>query len=119
MHIPSGAELNMPHHSPVQALWYAARFLRAYDEPVYVGKLVTMMNRKLSEWGCTDCFMESSVQRFCRPGHVNSLPRYLPAGWLVVCGKEGVPRGHVRVFPPGQAPSPLSQVMPMTQPSTV
>jgi hypothetical protein len=47
--------------------------------------------------------MESSVQRFCRTGHVNSLPDYLPGSWRVVCGKDGVPRGFVRVYPPWAA----------------
>jgi len=103
-HIPSGAELGMPHHSPVQALWYAARYLRAYEQPVFVGKLTTMMNLKLKEWGKTEChFMDDSVRRFCREGHSNSLAAYLPAGWTVVCGKRGVPLGHARVFPPWYA----------------
>lgn len=98
---PSGADLGMPQHSPVQALWYAVRYLRAYEMPVFIGKLTVMMNYKLAKWGKAEChFMDASTQRFLRTGHVNSLPAYLPSGWLVVCGKDGVPRGHVRVYPP-------------------
>ena len=101
-HLPHGHELGIPEHSPCHALWFAVRYLRAYLEPVYIGRLATMMNYKLEEWGKPEHhFMESSVQRFFRLDHVNSLVDYLPATWVVHCGKHGVKRGYIKLDIPG------------------
>lgn len=95
MRLPSSEKCGMPKHSPVSALWFAARLLRAQERPVFIGKLATMMNRKLKQWKKPGSFMEASVARFTRPGHANSLPDYLPTSIEVVRGKDGVPRGHI------------------------
>ena len=95
MALPSGKQLDIPPRTPAHALWMALRYLHADRQPVFVGKLATMMNHKLRQWKKPHSFMEASVQRFLRDCHVNSVADYLPWWIELTCGKDGVKRGHV------------------------
>ena len=98
--LPRAAALGIPEYTPVHAVYGALQYHHADKEPVYLGALANTANALLRRWGKPGTFMESSIQRFLRVGHVNSVGQYLPAGFEIVCGKNGVKRGHVRVRPP-------------------
>ena len=100
MTLPHGVDLGMTEHSPCHAVFGVFKYLHAHERAVYVGAVAVTANNILKSWGKKGTFMEGSICRFLRTGHVNSVPDYLPAGWTVTCGKDGVPRGHVRIYPP-------------------
>lgn len=97
MTLPSSKRLGLPRHSPASALWFALRYLRAYKQPVFIGKVARLANAKLRAWGKRP-EMEASWQRYLRTGHGSGLADALPGHWQVLAGpRGGQAKGHVRL----------------------